>query len=280
MAYHGEMEQDLVLGPYKEPLQKVEVGYGYFGAITLSKDGQSIQCHICGELRENLSMHLRQHKISVKDYREKFGLSAGTALVSEAMRQRLKEQMFALREKMIADGRAGELAEHLKKFQRARKGKKTGSRFLTPEQKNIRGVCPDQLIQLIRDAHEKYRRPFSYMEFETFHQTSRFYMPIRRTFGNWTKAVKKAGLDAKGYEKNKGSAIKYSDEELLDFLSTFWLDTGKIPSATDCKRGLLPTAETYMRRFGTMDEARRRAGIDPLTRGGSHKPEGVISVTK
>jgi hypothetical protein len=65
--------EDLLLGPYKTPLTKVTEGFGYMGAILLTKDGKGIQCHICGEIKENLSLHVRQHSITVREYREKFG---------------------------------------------------------------------------------------------------------------------------------------------------------------------------------------------------------------
>lgn len=269
-------KDELVLGPYKEPLRKVEVGYGYFGAISLSKDGKSIQCHICGELRENLSGHLRQHKITVGEYRAKFGLSAGTALISEATRQKYKEHMFAIREGWGPE----RLAKQLAAFHEGSRLRRNRGRNQTPEYKNIHGTCPDQLIQLIHDAYTHYTRPCSYAEFERFHQTGRFYGPIRATFGTWAKAVKSAGLETKGKSGNGGGAARYSDEELLEFLSNYHLETGKIPSSTDCKRGFIPTYNLYRKRFGSMEEARRRSGINDyiLKIGGSHTPQGVIKV--
>lgn len=51
-----ENPKDLILGPYKLPLKKVEEGFGYYGAISLTADNKYIQCHVCGRLRKNLSL--------------------------------------------------------------------------------------------------------------------------------------------------------------------------------------------------------------------------------
>ncbi len=83
----------LTLSHYKEPLREVpsSVGYGYYGALLGTLNGSTIQCHLCGELYRDLSMHLRgTHKMKVTEYREKFQLARQTALISEEIRQTRK----------------------------------------------------------------------------------------------------------------------------------------------------------------------------------------------
>jgi hypothetical protein len=53
----------------------------------------------------------------------------------------------------------------------------------------------------------------------------------------------------------------YSDEELLEYLRIFAQENGKVPTATDFRRGLLPSYECYIRRFKTIENARRLAGV-------------------
>src|SRR5579859_1821499 len=68
---------------YKEPMIPVEDGFGFYGAITATKDNKHIQCHECGYFFQNLATHVNQgHKMSTKDYKEKFGLRLKDGLVS------------------------------------------------------------------------------------------------------------------------------------------------------------------------------------------------------
>lgn len=275
-------EDGLILGPYKLPLRKVKKGYGYHGAISISKDGKGIQCHECGELKENLALHIRKHKMTVREYREKFGLSLNTKLVSESFRTASIERMLALREKMKKEGSLDRIIRlcNEKRVESMKRAIKNGTwkkhPMLKDEDKNLRGICPDQLLDLIKKAHSHYGYTPSYAEFMAYHQTNRFATPIRRTFGSWKNAVEKAGFTPKkrGYSM-EGGRIKYDSEELVDILATFYEENKRCPTLSDHKRGFLPTWGTYVRHFGSMAEARRRAGIKNymLTRGGSRKPK-------
>lgn len=53
----------------------------------------------------------------------------------------------------------------------------------------------------------------------------------------------------------------WKDEELLEYLSIYAQENGKIPTSTDCKRGILPAREVFIRRFGSFEEARKKAGV-------------------
>lgn len=271
-------EDDLILGPYKLPLKKVKNGFGYQGAISLSKDGKSIQCHICGALKENLSLHIRQHKMTVREYREKFGLSLNTRLVSESHRNASIERMLALREKMKKEGSYDKIMRlcNEKRIESMRKAIENGTwkkgKMLKDEDLNLRGICPDQLLELIKKAHSHYGYTPSYAEFMAYYQTNRFAAPIRRTFRSWKGAVIKAGFKPKerGYSV-EGGRIKYDPEELTEILALFYEENKRAPTISDHKRGFLPTWETYVKKFGSMAEARRVAGIQDYikTRGGN-----------
>lgn len=271
-----ENTEDLLLGPYKLPLKKLE--FGYFGAISLTKDGKGIQCHICGAIKENLSLHLRQHSITTREYREKFGLTLNTRLVSESFRNASIERMLALREKMRAEGSLERLTQILQRSaeksrqERIKNGTwKKGKTHLKAEDLNLRGICPDQLIELIHKAVKHYGYVPSYAEFMGHYQTNRFATPFRRTFGGWKQAVEKAGYTPKQRKfSEQGGKLKYEDEELIEILANFYQENKRVPTLSDFKRGFLPQWETYTRRFGTMAEARRRAGIEQwiLPRGG------------
>ena len=249
------MQDELILGAYKEPLRKVENGFGYMGAISLSKDGR-IQCHICGELFDNLSFHVKTHsKITVREYKEKFGLSMSTSLVSESVRQKMKEKMFEIN----ARHKDGFFAEMSRKGVLARKGKRT-SRRESLEKKNLKGTCPDQLLEKIRECATALGYTPSYDNFFVWAGTQRFYRPIVLTFGSWSNAIKQAGLARHKHPGGKGD-LDYADDELLEYLHDFYTEHSVIPSRSDYARGLFPHYTTYVNRFGSMAEARRRAGI-------------------
>jgi len=49
--------------------------------------------------------------------------------------------------------------------------------------------------------------------------------------------------------------LKYTPEQLITFLRSFKINNGRLPSYSDCKRGLLPSLQTYAKYFGTFKEA-------------------------
>jgi len=261
------MKAEMILGPYKEPLRKVTDGFGYFGAISFSVDGK-IQCHICGEVFDNLSFHVpHAHDMKIFEYREKFGIAKNSKLVSESFRESRKQHMLSLiagmTEKQKRE-RTERLINAARKSNRKRAASLRGKTNLSPEAVNVRGICPDQLIALINDAKEHYTYTPSILEFNDYYGTQRFIAPIKRTFGSWKKALGAAGLHPK--TKRFGGHVRYTDEELLNFLISFYEENGTIPTTSDIGRGFLPNWNVYIRRFGSMTEARRLAGIPEWSR--------------
>lgn len=256
-----KMKDEFILGPYKEPLSKIEGGYGYLGAISLSNEGK-IQCHICGKTFENLTFHIRTHDLKVKEYRIKFRLAKQSRLISEKERDRLKYVMFKIRDMVNWKEVSKKALAGRMKF--LEKNPTKGKELLSLEHKNIRGTCPEQLLSIIRDCQKSYGYAPSYEEFILFTGTQRFFRPIKKTFGSWSNAVRKAGFEPKTELKGRTKGIKeikYETEELLEYLQDFYRENNSIPSRTDFIRGLLPPFEHYLRRFGSIVEARRLAGI-------------------
>lgn len=276
--------EPLILGPYKEPLRKVKGGFGYMGALTFDTSSR-VQCHICGELFDNLAGHaLLAHKITKKQYKEKYGLAAETRLVSERFREEKKNQQLRYFARLSPEERVAKRKQAIKAMANAnaiRRARikagtyKYGNNSL--EQKNKRGICPDQLLDIIQKAHKHYGHTPSVAEFTKLF-TQRYNEPIYRTFGSWSRALKLAKLpkrvNSRGY-----NGIRYSEEELLEHLSVFYSTHHKIPSATDCNRGLLPPYGTYRNRFGSFSAARRKAGVPDLIPNGNHPRSTKNKVT-
>lgn len=251
-------DQVLTLKHYKMPLREIpkSQGYGYYGALSVTMDGEKLQCHVCGKLFASVSAHARQaHKMTLDQYREKYQIAKTSALVSEIERQRLKDRTLewlkslskkekeALKSKAIANSR----------------DRRPEQPLLTLETKNKRGTCPDQLLAKIVEVAEKLGRTPSLAEFITETGGQRFKHLIFKTFGSWKKAIEMVKLEPK--EHGRGGYKHYSNEQLLEYLTIYAEENRKIPTATDSKRGLIPDYQAYRRRFGTFENARRLAGV-------------------
>lgn len=242
----------LVYENYKEPLKKVEHGYGYMGTLALNEAKTHVQCHICGFMYKALAAHLRfKHKTTVVEYKKEFGLAVETALIGEATREAFIRGMEHLPKK-------GELLPGLVRFnQQVQAGLRTVNakgRRMSLEQRNKQGVCPDQLLERIKVVAKKLGHTPSFDEFR-LHTTK--YTAIIHTFGSWNKAVKMAGMISVGEQREE----EHSPERLLEYLKNFQKVHGRIPMTSDFSRGLLPARYHYHKQFGTLNEARIEAGL-------------------
>lgn len=257
--------QELVFYNYKEPLKPIVGGYGFHGVVLSNKEGTGIQCHICGEMFMNLSSHVMQaHEIKVRDYKEKYGLAHMTSLVSEQERQRLKMNTIKWLQGMTAKERRDFRDRRIARFKewRNRKISRRQQPKLTLESKNKRGTCPDQLLAKIKEVAKHLGHSPSKDEFIDYFKSQKFLHIIYKTFGSWIKAKEMAGYsENKRYELNSKKYEYHTAENLLEYLKIFYQETGKPPTETDCKRGLIPESGVYRKFFGSFPEARLQAGI-------------------
>jgi len=132
----------------------------------------------------------------------------------------------------------------------------------TLEQKNKKGTCPDQVLDVIKKLAEKLGRTPSLKDLIVYTGGQRYKHLVFKLFGSWKNAIHMLGLEEVSRNQNRGRSIKrYTEDELLEYLAVFYHETNKIPTATDCKRGLLPDYNSYLRIFGSFPSARRLAGI-------------------
>ncbi len=253
---------------YKEPLKQIpkSIGYGFYGALLSTPDGKKIQCHVCGKLFTELQAHARQaHGIKNRDYKEMFQLAYRTALVSEEERMLRKEKTIAF---------FATLSEHEKEeikrksrigYRVYRQSQITNPRTqpeIRLETKNKRGTCPDQLLEKIKEVAKHVGRNPSKVDFIDYWQSQRYVHLIYKTFGSWSKAKEMAGYGEIEQKTVKGFKKKaYSKEELLEYLQIFYQENGKVPTETDCRRGLVPDSLIYRRHFGSLPKARELAGL-------------------
>lgn len=275
-------ENGLVLNNYKEPLRRVaKPYYGYQGAILMTADGTKMQCHICGELFSNVAAHaFLQHKIKAKQYKEMFQLMSKTSLVSEQERERMK--ILSMKNWLSMSPFARQLQR--KKFatfgKKGQKGLNKGKKHAL-EANNTKGTCPDQIADQIKKCAIEIGKTPSINEFIKWAGSARFVGLANYRFGSWKKAVKFTRLSIKKKKARNGLQIRHSRDELLDLLLIFWKDMGKVPTETDCRRGLLPHTNVFNYHFGSLPKARKLASINenvPLGRGKS-TPFGNLQKT-
>lgn len=255
--YDGDI---LLYENYKEPLKPIEKnkGYGYYGTLAMTADRDFIQCHICGNLYMNLGVHLRLHKVTARRYREIYGLSDSTALLSEPQREKMQAAAVSRRE-LSTPGLPIWLQEYNKKVQTGEvvHHGNNGRNGWVLEKRNKEGTCPDQVLEKIRELADSMGRMPTSEEFDK-HYEKRYMSAIIYQHGSWTEAVHKLG-------KRTAAELRQPDsEQLLEDLRAFQKKHKRIPMTSDFNRGLLRDKGVYHRLFGTLNNARIEAGMNAV----------------
>lgn len=271
----------LTLTHYKEPLTRLkkEEGFGYLGAVSVTLDGTRLQCHVCGELYQDLQWHISyKHKLSNHEYKERFGLAYSTVLISESMRIARKERMRLYYASLTQEQKDTMKRKGIAELKKWRAKYNVKGRFqpkIQLETKNKRGTCPDQLLEKIKEVKNHIGHTPSKREFIDYWESQRYVHLIYTTFGSWTNAVVRAGL-LPSEKRPTGTGKRYTPEELIDMLQLYHQENARIPTVSDCNRGLLPPYCTFQRHFGTMVKAREAAGIyEEVGRWKNRKGKGV-----
>lgn len=256
------IDRMITISNYKEPLTPTPEGYGYLGTISQTQDGEYIQCHICGKLMKHMSGHLRSaHKMNTRDYKQEYGIALKTALTAEKTRWEMKRRTIEYVNSLSGDEKKDYFEKRRKWLLEGRKKRTAKQPKKALEAYNKNGTCPLQLLDKIREVASDLGHTPALKEFVTECGTQRYKHLIIKTHGSWNKAVEKAGLE-KHNAKNKPKRYKkYTDEELLEYLRIFAEENNEIPTHTDFISGSLPREGVYVRRFGSIDKARRLAGV-------------------
>lgn len=259
----------LILSNYKAPLIKIPEGkgFGYYGALSTTEKGELVECHICGSLVTNIGKHsYHRHKVSPPQYKERFQLARTTSLLSEQERAKRKQIALNIWKRYSPEQRARYKAALVKA--REESGGGSGHRHkVRLETKNKRGNCPDQILERIKALGQRLGRRPTREEFNAdTKETSQggLYFALRRTYGSWNNAIKKAGWEvysAKG-RLRPDRVRKFTDEQLLELLREFYKREKRSPTKGDCRRGFIPNESHYNKYLGGLPKARQMAGIE------------------
>lgn len=114
----------------------------------------------------------------------------------------------------------------------------------------------DELLKKLRELSEELGKSPSQKDLEQ----ARGYpsmSPYRSRFESWAEAKREAGLGVHGRGETR-----YSDEELLEQLRELAEGLGREPLISDVKEADdLPSFQTYIKRFGSWIDAKRKAGV-------------------
>jgi len=259
----NNLQNSLTLTNYKEPLIKINKkdGFGYYGAILVSLDRTKIQCHICGELFADSGCHARQkHKIDLRDYRERFQLAYTTSLISESERMRRKQLTLDWLSSLTQEQKDEYKSRALENSLKTRREMPSTLRL---ETRNKRGTCPNQILEKIKEVSRDLGYTPSLKEFVWATGGQRYKHLVYKVFGSWKNALKMAKVKPKDKTEN-GGRRHYENEELLEYIRIFFQENQKIPTSTDCNRGLLPSEMVFKNHFGGLPAAREMAGIEKL----------------
>ncbi len=260
-------EEMLTFYNYKEPLKEIPegLGFGYYGVLLGTTDGEKVECHICGKTYSGLNAHIIQsHNMLTKEYKEKFDLAASTALISDAERERRKVRTMQWWAGLSKRERIEHKRIRMEATAKYKEDHPQPNFKIRLETKNKRGTCPDQLLAKIQECAKALGRVPTKNDFIDYTGSQRFVHLIYATFGSFVKARELAKIHTGNLPSNKGGRKKHTDDELLEYLQIFQQENNKIPTETDCRRGLIPGSETYRRHFGSLPKARALAGIEEV----------------
>lgn len=252
---------------YKEPMEKVEGGFGYYGAVTETNDGELIQCHICGYYYANVGAHVRfKHGVASRDYKLKYGLRIMDGLVSKNQRERYQAQYNSTNRKTRADYAAmsAKGAKVMKK-----KGYKPGGDMWNAQTRNEKGMCKEQTIAKIkRLAEMTNNRPTENAFCREFGWGQRNV--VQHWFGSWAAAMEELGLPT--WREIKASDWVERKAKALDDIYAFYEAEHRTPQFSDFKAvSWLPDPKSVIKYFGSLNNARTLAQVPVLVhQGGGH----------
>lgn len=245
---------------YKDPMQKVDEGFGYYGAVTETNDGEYIQCHICGYYFSSLGGHItNKHKVNVRDYKVKYGLRIKDGLLSPNERRRAQFRYNSGIRKTSEDFKAMSV-----KAQAAIKAKgiSLGGDTWSAQTRNEKGMCRAQTMAKIKALADKMDGVPTQKAFLQEYGQGQSDV-VSHWFGSWRGALNEGGF--MHFNDNRAKTREERKEKALDSMRKFYDQEGRTPQWTDFNSlDWLPDGKTIQNYFGTLNKARVEAGIPTL----------------
>lgn len=189
---------DVTVESYKQPMEQVKNGYGYYGALTETRDGEFVQCHICGYYFSNVGTHVRaKHKMAPKDYKIKFGLRIKDGLLSQMAKEKAQDIYNKYARKTPEQFKAMSHKAHVV----LRKKGYEGGHGWSAITRNERGMCREQTLAKIKSLGETMNGVPTETAFLAMYGSGQKDV-LKHWFGGWRQAVEAAGLIHYGITSN------------------------------------------------------------------------------
>lgn len=239
IEYEDAPSGQIKLYNYKEPLMRVEEGYGFLGVLALDPVKDLIQCHTCGEWHKSLQNHLRyKHQTNVASYKREYGLLSSTALINEEMRA-----IFSAHGENNLEVYRKNFQENSHKHSEETKAKiKETLKQNRMENRNLKGTCPEQLIDRLQKLAFDLGRTPKQIEVP-FEET------LVKVYGTFKNALEIAGLPYRKPGVNV-KTHKYNLQQCVDGVRKFVDKNGKYPRYVDFKKTKEVTMWKSIIRYG------------------------------
>ena len=240
------------------PYMSVKEGYGYFGTMLYSETEDKVQCHICGELFNDVGRHIiPAHKIKPSEYREKFSLNTSSILstptVSEKRSLRAEFNNNLLYGELTSEEVTKLAKERAELSKQARKKMKYKQRW-TVEMMNRYGSCPQQIEERFARVVEENEGIAPSWD-ELYAKDASLLAILCKRFKGYSNALIYFGFKTKNrlpiYQKSKKlrSLAEYGHEAIIELIEKFVDKHQRLPNPKDTKIGLLPDYDTIRKYF-------------------------------
>jgi len=240
---------------YKQKAPFVASGMSVLGAIEYDAEADKVRCHECGEWFKRVDTHaFKAHGILARDYKIKHGLRQKTAMTNEKFRIDNSRRMT----EMVAAEDPVRYRVRMAKVRSMAQRKRGGTKPVWMEKRNERGGCAAQLLERIKQLASKVGHTPSTVEMRKagIHPFSACLVLNVKNIGAVTSLA-----DLFPNKLCPGKGHRYSNTVLTEMLRDFYVSHERLPRRTDHRRGLLPNDKTFCRRFGSMKNAYRAAGL-------------------
>lgn len=238
------------------PYMSVEEGFGFQGTMLYSEEEDKVQCHVCGGLFTQINaQHLYLHdKMTVQQYREKFGLNQSSILAtpsSSEKRSLRAEFNFNLLYGELTSEQVTKLAKERAKV--ARKRMKYKQRW-TVEMMNKFGTCPKQIEERFTRIIEENDGKAPTWD-ELYVKDASLLAILCKRFKRYSNALIYFGFKSKHRlpinqkTKQQKSFAEYGQEAINELIEKFVDKHQRLPNPKDTKIGLLPDYDTIRKYF-------------------------------
>ena len=234
--------------PYTE-LEKCY--FGYLGVLLCHKQTGRVQCHICGNWYNSVSLHAAQaHKMKSKEYKIKFGFGVNFPLCSQAISAARRIAV----EKRTDNWRNPSKALFERKKNKNWK-KNISKGHYTASVLNQHNLCKDQLIRRVHVVADKIGRFPNFKQLQEYDISA--WAAIRRRYGKWNTFKKLEFTDEPIREKD---SLKYTKDILVTKIRDWVLKHQRIPTSRDFQKSgnNISTIRSY---FGSWNRALNMAGF-------------------